>query len=167
MANDSEKVWGFVLLKSEGQVGLGSIMSNENGGNSTTLMQALVDFGIHCNLTVKDMFGRHIYEWSVVFSREINRRRMKVIIRKLLAEVESSRNYEMFVLGGTEINPNGIKNEVHVALDIDDSTQNCKFKIREAIKRWSLVENYNYRAPKEIKYDEFRKDYRGVLTYIK
>ena len=87
---------------------------------------------------------------------------MKVVIRKLLAEVENSKNYEMFVIGGTETNPDGISKEVRVALDIDDSTQNGKFKIKEAIKRWSLVENYNYRAPIEIKYEEFRKDYRIV-----
>ena len=163
MANDSEKIWGFVLLKSETQVGLGRIMSNEYGTNTTTFIQALIDFGIHCTIVVKDIFGRHIYEWSVVFAKEINRRRMKVIIRKLLAEVEGSRNYEMFVIGGTETNPDGISKEMHVALDLDDSTQNCKFRIREAIKRWSLVETYNYRAPIEVKYEQFRKDYRRVF----
>ena len=88
---------------------------------------------------------------------------MKIIIRKLLAEVEGSRNYEMFVIGGTEINPDGNDREMHVALDIDDSVQNCKFKIREALNRWSLVEHYNYRAPADIKYEQFRKDYRKVL----
>ena len=89
---------------------------------------------------------------------------MKVVIRKLLAEVEGSKNYEMFIIGGTEIDPNGNNSEMRVALDVDDSTQNCKYKIREAIKRWSLVENYNYRAPKNIKYEQFRKDYRKVLN---
>ena len=88
---------------------------------------------------------------------------MKVIIRKLLAEVEGSRNYEMYVIGGVEIDPNGIRGEMRVALDIDDSVQNCKFKIREALTRWSLVEHYNYRAPVEIKYEQFRKDYRKVF----
>jgi hypothetical protein len=165
VANDSDKIWGFVLLKSETQVGLGRIMSNESGTNTTTFIQALIDFGIHCRITVKDIFGRHIYEWSVIFAKEINRRRMKVVIRKLLAEVEGSKNYEMFVIGGTETNPDGVSKELHVALDLDDSTQNCKFRIREAIKRWSLVENYNYRAPSEVKYDQFRKDYRDVLNY--
>ena len=163
MANDSEKIWGFVLLKSETQVGLGRIMSNEYGTNTTSFIQALIDFGIQCTIVVKDIFGRHIYEWSVVFAKEINRRRMKVIIRKLLAEVEGSRNYEMFVIGGTETSPDGVGKEMHVALDLDDSTQNGKFRIREAIKRWSLVEHYNYRAPSEVKYEQFRKDYRAAL----
>ena len=163
MANDSEKVWGFVLLKAEAQVGLGKIMSNEQGVNTTSFIQALVDFGVHCTIAVKDIYGRHIYDWAVVFSKEINRKRMKVIIRKLLAEVKGSSNYEMFVIGGIEVNPDGNNREMRVALDIDDSTQNCKYKIREAIKRWSLVETYNYRAPAEVKYDQFRKDYRIVL----
>jgi hypothetical protein len=164
VANDSEKVWAFVLLKSEAQVGLGRIMSNEFGVNTTSFIQALVDFGIHCTIAVKDIYGRHIYDWAVVFSKEINRKRMKVIVRKLLAEVEGSRNYEMFVIGGTEVNPNGNNTEMRVALDIDDSTQNSKYKIREAIKRWSLVETYNYRAPAEVKYEQFRKDYRSGLS---
>jgi hypothetical protein len=164
VANDSDKIWGFVLLKSEKQIGLGKILSSENGVNTTTFVQSMVDFGIHCTISIKDIYGRHIYDWSVIFSKEINRRRMKVVIRKLLAEVEGSKNYEMFIIGGTEIDPNGNNSEMRVALDVDDSTQNCKYKIREAIKRWSLVENYNYRAPQNIKYEQFRKDYRKVLN---
>ena len=60
VANDSEKIWAFVLLKSETQVGLGRIMSNEYGTNTTSFIQAMIDFGIHCTLTVKDIFGRHM-----------------------------------------------------------------------------------------------------------
>lgn len=164
MANDSDKIWAFVTLKSESPIGLGKILANENGVNTTSFIQAMVDFGIHCTITVKDIYGRHIYDWSVIFSREINRRRMKVVIRKLLSEVEGSRNYEMYVIGGTENNPNGNNSEMRIALDIDDSTQNCKYRIREAIKRWSLVENYNYRAPENVKYEQIRKDYRKVLN---
>jgi hypothetical protein len=167
VANDSDKIWGFVLLKSEAQIGLGKILSNEDGVNTTSFVQALMDFGTHCTITVKDIYGRRIYDWSVIFSKEINRRRMKVVIRKLLAEVKESKNYEMFVIGGTEKDPNGINSAMRVALDIDDSTQNCKYKIREALKRWSLVENYNYRAPQNIKYEQFRKDYRKVLKHIR
>ena len=138
-------------------------MSNEYGVNTTTFIQTMIDFGVHCTVKIKDIFGREIYEWSIIFSKEINRRRMKIIIRKLLAEVEGSRNYEMYVIGGTEINPDGWNSEMRVALDIDDSVQNCKFKIQEALNRWSLVEQYNYRAPSEVKYEQFRKDYRKVL----
>ena len=167
VANDSDKIWGFVLLKSEAQVGLGKILANEDGVNTTSFVQALIDFGTHCTIAVKDIFGRQIYDWSVIISKEINRRRLKVIIRKLLAEVKGSKDYEMFVIGGTEVDPNGNNSAMRVALDIDDSTQNCKYKIREALKRWSLVENYNYRAPKNIKYEQFRKDYRKVLNILK
>ena len=161
MANDSQKIWGFALLKSETQTGLGKIMSNENGLNTTSFIQALIDFGIHTKITIRDIYGRNLYEWSIVFAREINRNRTKVIIRKLLAEVEVTKNYEMFVISGVEINPNGT--ETHVALDLDDSTQNGKYKSIESMKRWNLVEQYNYRAPPDIKYAEVRKDYRIVF----
>ena len=67
----------------------------------------------------------------------------------------------MFVISGMKINPDGT--ESHVALDLDDSTQYGKFKSIESLKRWGMVEHYNYRAPSEIKYDCFQKDYRRVF----
>ena len=147
----------FAMVESETPCGLGQMFKDADGMDAHKLLQTLTDYGVPTKITVKNNFGKKLFEWSVMWSVETTRRQAKDIIRSLLNHVESTENYEMFVISAWERTKMGERK--HVAFDLDDSYENGRVKVYESIKRWQVVRNYNYRAPDSIKYDEIREIY--------
>ena len=163
MVPGSEKIWAFAVLSTKLPAGIGKVLMDSGGVNTTNFIQAMVDYGIHTKIVVKDNFGKTKFEWVIIFSKEINRKQLKQVIRQLLNEHPDCQNYEMFVISGhEEVLKDNHWSIQNIALDIDDSVQKGKFKVLEALKRWNLIESNNYRASPEVKYNEFRKEYRKL-----
>ena len=148
----------FALVESSTPSGLGQMFKDADGMNAHKLLQTLTDYGIPSKIIVKNNFGKILFEWSIIWSLETTRRQGKDIIRSLLNQVEMTDNYEMFIISAWEQKlENGEKVEKHVAFDLDDSYQNGRIKVNEFLKRWRIIQKYNYRAPDSIKYDEIRE----------
>ena len=154
----SEKIRAFLVVEAKNPIGVGKILKESEGGQTLAILQALVDFGQTSSIVIKDNFGNKLQEWNVIWARDITRRQSKEIFRQILDLVESTKTFEMFVLSCWEEDKYGA--DRHVAFDIDDSFQKTKLRLKEALTKWRIIEKYNYRAPSDIKYYEFRMDYR-------
>ena len=149
----------FAVVKSKTPTGIGQIFKDCEGSNSYKLMQAMTDFGFPCNLTVRNNFGRVLHNWSIIWAKDIMRHQGKEIIRTLLNQLEVTQNFEMFVCSAWQEIEGKSQQMKHVAFDLDDSHQNGKVKVDEAMRRWGIIRRYNYRAPTAIKYDEMLENY--------
>ena len=148
----------FAMVESKTPSGLGQMFKDTDGMDAYKLLQTFTDYGVPTKISVKNNFGKPLFEWSIMWSSETTRRQGKDIIRTLLNQVEGSEKYEMFVISAWEERLiDNEKVEKHVAFDLDDSYQNDRIKAHEFIKRWNIVRRYNYRAPDSIKYDEIRE----------
>jgi hypothetical protein len=149
----------FALVESNTPCGLGQMFKDADGMDAHKLLQTFTDYGVPSKVMIKNNFGKVLFEWSIMWSVETTRRQAKDIIRSLLNQVETTDNYEMFVISTWEEDENG--NKKHVAFDLDNSYENGRVKVYECLKRWRVVKNYNYRAPDSIKYDEIREKFEG------
>ena len=153
----TDKIRAFLVVESKNPIGLGKIVKESEGIQTLKILQTLVDFGQTSTITIKDNFGNFLQNWNVIWAKDISRRQSKEVLGQILSLVDNTKTYEMSVLSVWEKNPLGKMQ--HVAFDIDDSYQDTKLRLKEALTKWRLVDRYNYRAPSDIKYDELRMDY--------
>ena len=150
----------FAMVKSKSPTGIGRMFRDCEGNSAYKLLQSLTDFGIPINLVVKNNFGRILFNWSLIWAKDTTRKQGKQVIRELLNQVDTTKNYEMFVCSlWNQIEKDGVMTENHVAFDLDDSHQDGKVLPNEAFRRWHIVKRYNYRAPTHIKYDQMEENY--------
>jgi hypothetical protein len=148
----------FAVVKSKTPTGLGQVFNDCEGLNTYKCLQTFVDFGIPCELVIKNNFGRISHKWYLIWAKDVTRQQGKEIIRTLLNQLEVSQKFEMFICSFWQ-NMGEENKSSHIAFDLDDSHQNGKLKIIEAKRRWRIIKKYNYRAPPSIKYDMIQENY--------